>query len=147
MPHRLPLEGRSLALVERLMVERKPFCPYLFHGRTCTPVRKRSKVYGCVGDFRKAWAMGCSKAKLPAGRQVDGYIFHNTRRTAATSLRAAGLEEADVMKITGHKTTAAFRNYDIGDTEALRDRLAAARAEAEHRARQRARFRTGARRE
>jgi hypothetical protein len=51
------------------------------------------------------------------------------------------LEEADVMKITGHKTTAVFRNYDLGDTEALRDRLAAARAEAEQRARQRAKFR------
>ena len=45
------------------------------------------------------------------------------------------------MKITGHKTTAVFRNYDLGDTEALRDRLAAARAEAEQRARQRAKFR------
>jgi integrase len=140
-PHRLPLEGRSLTLVERLMADRKPFCPYLFHGRTCTPVRKRSKAYGCIGDFRKAWATGCSRAKLPVGRDADGYIFHDTRRTAATSLRAAGLEEADVMKITGHKTTAVFRNYDLGDTEALRDRLAAARAEAEERARQRAKFR------
>jgi integrase len=141
-PHRLPLEGRALALVERLMGERKPFCPYLFHGRTCTPVRNRSKVYGCIGDFRKAWATACRKAKLPMGREADGDIFHDTRRTAATSWRAAGLDEADVMKITGHKTTAVFRNYDLGDTDALRDRMAAARAEAEQRAKQRARFRT-----
>jgi integrase len=102
-PHRLPLEGRSLALVERLMAERRPFCPYLFHGRTCTPVRKRSKVYGCIGDFRKAWETACHRAGLPVGRDADGYIFHDTRRTAATSLRAGGMEEPDVMKITGHK--------------------------------------------
>jgi integrase len=144
-PHRLPLEGRSLALVERLMGERKPFCPYLFHGRTCTPVRKRSKAYGCIGDFRKAWATACQTARLPVGRDADGYIFHDTRRTAATSLRAGGMEEADVMKITGHKTSSVFRRYDLGDMDALRSRLAAARAESEERAKQRAKFRKAGR--
>jgi integrase len=102
---------------------------------------REAKVYGWIGDFRK-WATACRKAKLPMGREADGYIFHDTRRTAATSWRAAGLEQADVVKITGHKTTAVFRNYDLGDTDALRDRMAAARAEAEQRAKQRARFRT-----
>ena len=31
------------------------------------------------------------------------------------------------MKITGHTTTHVFRHYDIGDVEALRERLARAR--------------------
>jgi integrase len=88
-PHQLPLEGGALALVERLMATRKPWCPYLFHGRTCTPVRKRSKVYGCIGDFKKAWATAFRRAKLPVGRDADGYVFHDTRRTAPCSGLAA----------------------------------------------------------
>jgi len=31
------------------------------------------------------------------------------------------------MKITGHTTTHVFRHYDIGDVDALRERLARAR--------------------
>ena len=37
------------------------------------------------------------------------------------------MDEADAMKITGHTTTHLFRHYDIGDVEALRERLARAR--------------------
>jgi hypothetical protein len=36
-----------------------------------------------------------------------------------------------------------FRHYDLSDVEALRARLSAARAEAEQRAKERARFRKG----
>jgi hypothetical protein len=43
-------------------------------------------------------------------------------------------EEADVMRITGHKTASVFRRYDLGDVDALRSRLSAARAESEQRA-------------
>jgi hypothetical protein len=53
------------------------------------------------------------------------------------------MEEADVMKITGHKTSSVFRRYDLGDVDALRSRLAAARAESEQRAKERARFKKG----
>ena len=55
-------------------------------------------------------------------------MFHHTRNTAATNLRAAGLDEADAMKITGHQTAHVFRHYDIGNVEALRERLAHSRA-------------------
>ena len=47
------------------------------------------------------------------------------------------------MKITGHKTSSVFRRYDLGDVDALRSRLAAARAESEQRAKERARFKKG----
>jgi hypothetical protein len=50
------------------------------------------------------------------------------------------MEEADVMKITGHKTSSVFRRYDLGDMDALRSRLAATRAESEQHAQQRAKF-------
>src|SRR5437762_5066908 len=35
------------------------------------------------------------------------------RNTAATDLRAGGMDEADAMKITGHKTAHVFRHYDL----------------------------------
>jgi len=38
------------------------------------------------------------------------------------------MDEADAMKITGHQTAHVFRHYDIGNVEALRERLARSRA-------------------
>src|SRR5207245_11740384 len=77
---------------------------------------------------KKAWGTACEEAGLPAGRRAGGYVFHHTRNTAATDLRAGGMDEADAMKITGHKTAHVFRHYDLSDIESLRERLAAARS-------------------
>jgi hypothetical protein len=38
------------------------------------------------------------------------------------------MDEADAMKITGHQTAHVFRHYDIGNVEALRERLTRSRA-------------------
>ncbi len=128
--HTLPLEGTGLAIVEALMKRPPLHCPYLFHGPRCAPGHTPSKAYGCVGDFKKTWGAACKKAGLPAGRKVGGYTFHGTRHSAATNLRAAGLEEADCMRVTGHQTAHVFRHYDLGDTSALRQRIARARQRA-----------------
>lgn len=64
------------------------------------------------------------------GRTNGGYVFHCTRNTAATELRAGGMDEADAMKITGHITSAIFKRYAADDVEALRERLARARDKA-----------------
>jgi integrase len=125
--HVVPLEGDALALVRGLMQAPPLWCPYLFHGRHCAPGRSPSKNYGCVGDCKKAWATACRKAGFPVGRKAGGFVFHNTRNSAATNLRAGGMAEADAMKITGHSTSGVFRLYDSGDVEALRGRLADAR--------------------
>ena len=105
-----------------------PWCPYLFHGPDCRPGHTPSKVYGCVGTFHKAWATACKAAGFPVGRKAGGYVFHHTRNTAATNLRAAGLSEADCMAVGGWKTRAVFDWYNLGDVEALRERLAAAQS-------------------
>jgi Phage integrase family len=128
-PHVLPLDEQSRATVERLLAvaPERPWCPYLFHGRWCGPSRRPSKDYGCLGDFRKAWATACARAGLPVGRAAGGVVFHHTRNTAATDLRASGLDVADVMAIGGWKTDHMVRHYDLGDLEALRSRLTAAR--------------------
>jgi integrase len=134
-PHVLPLVGRSLTLVEEAMATARPWCPYLFHGRWCRGGRPPSKKYGCLGDFRKAWATACAAAQLPVGAVAGGYVFHDTRRTAATTLRAGGMQEVDAMKVTGHKTAHVFRTYDLGNVDRLREELDRARAVAAHRAR------------
>jgi integrase len=127
-PHTVPLVGEALALVKAAMERAVPWCPYLFHGPDCRPGQAPSKRYGCIGDFRKAWAEACRTAGLPVGRKAGGYVFHHTRNTAATNLRANGLSEGDCMVLGGWKTRAVFDWYNLGDVEALRERLAAANA-------------------
>jgi integrase len=124
-PHVVPLEaGGTLDIVQRLMASPPLWCSYLFHGPRCAPGRKPSKTYGCVGDFKKAWANACKKAGFPVGRKAGGYVFHHTRNSAVTNLVASGMTETDAMKVTGHTTAHVFRHYDIGDVDTLRDKLA-----------------------
>jgi integrase len=128
--HTLPLEGASLELVTALMKKPPLWCPYLFHGPRCKPGRQPSKRYGCVGDFKRAWRTALTAAGLPIGRKSGGFVFHHTRNTAVTNLVASGLAEADCMQVTGHQTNHTFRWYDIGNVNALRQRIAAARTSA-----------------
>ena len=125
--HTVPLDGDVRAIVTELMRRPPLHCPYLFHGPHCAPGHSPSKRFGCLGDFKKSWRSALRAAGLPIGRKAGGLVFHSTRATAATTLRAGGLEEADAMKITGHQTSHVFRHYDLGDVEALRARLAQAR--------------------
>jgi hypothetical protein len=129
LPHCVPLEpGGTLDIVQGLMARPPLHCPYLFHGPRCAAGRTPSKAYGCIGDFKKAWATACAAAGFPVGRKEGGFVFHHTRNSAVTNLAASGIGESDAMKITGHTTAHVFRHYDIGDVEALRERLAQRRA-------------------
>jgi hypothetical protein len=65
-----------------------------------------------------------TSAGLPVGRKAGGYVFHHTRNSAVTNLVASGITETDAMGVTGHTTAHVFRHYDIGDVEALREKLA-----------------------
>jgi integrase len=126
--HVVPLEGDGLAIVALLMASPPLWCPYLFHGPRCAPGQTPSKRYGCLGDFKKSWAAACKAAGFPVGRKHGGFVFHHTRNTAATNLRAGGMDEADAMKVTGHQTSQVFRHYDLGNVDVLRERLAQARS-------------------
>jgi integrase len=144
-PHVVPLQGRVLELVEQAMkVAPLGGCPYLFHGPRCGKLGATAGVYGCVGDFKTALQNACRRVGLPYGRKADGYTFHSTRHSAASNLRAGGMEEADAMKVTGHKTAHVFRHYEHGQPDVLRARMAAAAAELE-RQRETARARRQAR--
>jgi integrase len=126
--HTLPLDGAVLAIVRALMTKPPLHCPFLFHGPDCQPGHTPSQRWGCVGDFKRAWKTALKRAGLAIGRKAGGFVFHNTRNTAATDLRAGGLDEGDVMAIGGWKTANVFRHYDLGNVEALRQRMTQARA-------------------
>jgi integrase len=126
-PHTVPLEGEALAIVRAAMQDARLWCPYLFHGPRCAAGRAPSKRYGCVGDFKKAWASAMEIAGFPVGRKAGGYVFHHTRNTAATDMREAGMSTDDIMEIANWKTTEMVRRYQLQDLEALRARLEAAR--------------------
>src|SRR5262249_10507897 len=77
--------------------------------------------WGCLGDFKNAWAKALQVASVGHRR------WHDTRVTFATESRAAGLSESDRMVLGGWKTREGFDRYNLRDVEALRGRLAAAR--------------------
>src|ERR1035437_7893328 len=61
--------------------------PHVFHAKAAP-----------VGDFRKAWATACKKAKVP------GRLFHDLRRTAVRNMIRAGVPQTVPMSISGHRT-------------------------------------------
>jgi integrase len=68
-----------------------------------------------VLDFRELW----TKVTKAAG--VPELLVHDLRRTAVRNMRLRGVGEYTAMRLTGHKTTAVFRRYDIHSSEDLRD--------------------------
>jgi len=125
--HQIPLDGRGWVIVAALLAEERPWCPYLFHGTFCRPGRPAGKVHACIGNFKHSWARACRKAGLPVGRRAGGPLFHDTRNTAVTDLLAGGVPIHEAMKISGHETTSMIAHYDMGNVEALRQRVAASR--------------------
>jgi integrase len=121
-PEVLPLAGRPLALIRTLYAARRLRCPYVFHGPDCGQ-RPPSTLYGCVGDFKKAWTAACVAAGFPVGRKRGGFVFHNTRHTAVTNLVNAGTPAHEAMTVSGHRTRSVFDRYSIPLKEQTRAAL------------------------
>jgi hypothetical protein len=110
----LPLAGRPLEIIQTLYATRRLTCRYVFHGPHCGSTgRPPSAVYGCVGDFKKAWATACAAAGYPVGRKHGGFVFHNTRHTAITNLVNEGTPAHEAMAISGHRTRSVFDRYSL----------------------------------
>lgn len=71
-----------------------------------------------IGDFRKTWE------KVTEAAGVPGLLVHDLRRTGVRNMRRLGIAESVCMKITGHKTAAVFKRYDITDTADLAEAAA-----------------------
>jgi integrase len=98
-----------------------------------------------VKSYKDTWYLQCTKAGLGQlycrgcgaaqqntarctecgfkGISYRGLIFHDLRRTAARTLRRAGVSEGVIMKIGGWKTGSVFRRYDIVDQEDITDAM------------------------
>ncbi|MDA1000985.1 MAG: tyrosine-type recombinase/integrase [bacterium] len=77
------------------------------------------RIFGqdAIGDFRKTWKAACKAAGL------EGRIPYDLRRTAIRDMVRAGVSQNVAMQISGHRTAAVFRRYDIVDADDLRDAM------------------------
>jgi integrase len=120
----LPLDGADWQLIEKRWQARSyrtaegwlATSAYVFH-RDGRPINKT--VFG------KQWRRACVAVGLGhyEGKRYVGKIFHDLRRTAARDMVRGGASESFAMKITGHKTPAMFRRYNIVSTQDMRDAL------------------------
>ncbi len=110
----LALEGELWELAERRRAAREyrgadggqALAALVFHHRG-----------GPIRDIRKAWARACTRASVP------GRLFHDLRRTAIRNMVRAGVSQPVAMKISGHRTAAVFRRYDITTDADIREAL------------------------
>lgn len=68
-----------------------------------------------IQSFRKAWASACVRAGVP------GQLFHDLRRSAIRNMERSGIPRGVAMKISGHKTEAVYRRYDIVTRKDIQD--------------------------
>jgi integrase len=87
-----------------------PLCPWVFH-----------RVGKQISNKLTGWREACIEAKMPE------LLFHDLRRTAVRNMVRAGVPRTTAMAISGHRTEAIFRRYDIVDSNDLK--LAAAKVE------------------
>jgi integrase len=94
--------------------------------------RKESGTVFAFTSFRKAWCNACVKVglgtldrtgankKLNGGYGMySGLIPHDLRRSAVRDMIRGGVSQTVAMRISGHKTDAIFRRFNITDESDL----------------------------
>ena len=76
-----------------------------FHDRR--PNRRLGRSERPLGNFRRAWNTGCTKAGL------SGRLFHDCRRSAVRNATESGLSERHTMALCGHRTNHILHRYHI----------------------------------
>lgn len=105
-PREVPLTPNLKVLLEAVLTGRKP-------DESLFPVK----------DMRHAWKRLCKNAGVKCGK-AEGYVIHDTRRTAARTKRAAGVSETVTCKIMGWKPgSKMFARYGIVDRSDMAEAL------------------------
>ncbi len=98
-PRTLPIYGDMIAWLSMQRTEHEakwPDCPLVFH-RYKKP----------LGSHLKGWLEAVKTAGFP------GLRFHDLRRSAIRNMERAGIPRHVAMAISGHRTEAIYRRYDI----------------------------------
>jgi integrase len=98
---------RQLEEVNELERKTNRTIPWLFH-HNGKPIK----------DFRKAWALACSRAG------VIGKVPHDFRRTAIRNLERAGIPRSAAMAMVGHRTESIYQRYKVADETMLKESAA-----------------------
>jgi integrase len=98
-PRTAPIYGDMGVCLEwqlELTKQKWPDCQWVFHylGRR-------------LGGHLKGWSRACKEAAMPA------LLFHDLRRSAVRNMEPAGIPRHVAMEISGHRTEAVYRRYDI----------------------------------
>jgi integrase len=117
-PRSLPMVGKELSgILARRKAARAvtlngitTLSPWIFfrimHGQVCQ-----------IKHFHKAWKGAAKRAGFPNA------LFHDLRRCGVTSLMRAGTPAHVAMRISGHKSDAMLRRYDLFNDEDIRKAL------------------------
>ncbi len=103
----VPIYGEMKPFLQLALARRDgdyPECPWVFNynGRR-------------IGGHVKGWSEACTAAGLP------GLHFHDLRRSAVRAMERAGIPRHVAMGISGHRTEAVYRRYDIVSSRDLQE--------------------------
>jgi integrase len=103
------LTARAVPVSTRLFIELQR----LYNERS-----GEGSVFGIADNFTRSWMTACDKAK------IEGLRFHDLRATCATRLISAGMQIAEVAKITGHTQLSTLYTHYIRNTASAVERAA-----------------------
>lgn len=95
--------SRQVGITNRLMIELRQLWEV-------SPKDLGESVFGINTDFKNSWKSICDEA------QVTGARFHDCRHSCITRWVSRGLPIAEIMRLSGHSTLAAFSIY-VNSTE------------------------------
>lgn len=112
----LPIWGDMRSYLERQKATRDrdfPDCKWVFFWHT--GYHQRAAPGEPLKDFRWAWSEACTKAGFP------DLLFHDLRRSAIKYAdQEAGMSSRLVMLMSGHKSDAVYRRYNLSDARDIK---------------------------